>query len=64
LRDLNHEFDRVEWPPNFSNDTSADVSTPAAARCRNAERRQAGADSGIKVSGKPIETARSPLSEA
>jgi hypothetical protein len=39
--------------------TSADVSTSAAGRCRNAERRQTCADFGIKVSGKPIETARS-----
>jgi hypothetical protein len=57
LRELNHGFDRTERPPNFSSELPRTYRPrpPAGAVARNV----AFADSGIEVSGKPVETARS-----
>jgi hypothetical protein len=56
LRELNHGFDRTERPPNFSSELPRTYRPrpPAGAVARNV----AFADSGIEVSGKPVETAR------
>jgi hypothetical protein len=60
LRDLNHEFDRAEWPPNFSSELRGRIDLDLDRRpVPYAERRRTCADSGIKVLGKPIDTARS-----